>query len=46
MAVEQVELFPTGALGVVGVALLLAAVTQVWLGVAVARSATGVLPAE
>ena len=33
-------------IGVVGVALLLAAVTQVWIGVAVARSATGVLPAE
>ena len=32
--------------GVVGIALLLAAVTQVWIGVALARSATGVLPAE
>ncbi|MEE2612326.1 MAG: hypothetical protein VX975_00745, partial [Acidobacteriota bacterium] len=31
---------------VVGIALLLAAVTQAWIGVAVARSATGVLPAE
>lgn len=33
-------------IGVVGVALLLAAVTQVWIGVAMARSATGVLPVE
>lgn len=33
-------------IGVVGAALLLAAVTQAWIRVAVARSATGVLPAE
>ena len=32
--------------GVVGISLLLAAVTQAWIGVAVARSATGVLPAQ
>ena len=31
---------------VVGVALLLTAVTQAWIGVSVARSLTGVLPAE
>ena len=40
---RQAQLLGTG---VVGIALLLAAVTQVWIGVALARSATGVLPAE
>ena len=40
---RQAQLLGTG---VVGITLLLAAVTQVWIGVAVARSATGVLPAE
>ena len=40
---KQARLLGTG---VVGVALLLTAVTQVWIGVAVARSPTGVLPAE
>ena len=32
--------------GVVGIALLLTAVTQAWIGMAVARSSTGLLPAE
>ena len=36
---------PLGA-GVVGITLLLTAVTQAWIGMAVARSSTGILPAE
>jgi len=40
---KQAQLLGTG---LTGVALLLAAVTQAWIGVAVARSQTGTLPAE